>query len=258
MFLKKLLIIVSVMAVTFASVACSGNVSRKATGNNGNVGVVETLQNGEDEVVLTIETVDISDIEKGKTYQEIKYPVLEYKNNPAMQKSIEELNKSTKDLAEKFKSDNKTYVRDYIKEFNNKDAMYSYDSSMTCTYNSDNYLSLVENNYIFTMGAHPISVVKGHTYDVKTGKKLSLGDFVKDKEELKQYLKDWIAKQEDGMFFPEANDSVDAYFKGEYELQFALYENEFHIIFQEYDIAPYAAGVIEVNVDKSLLKVELN
>lgn len=249
---KKLLIVLLVIAVAFAVAAC-GNKDKNVKG------VQETSEVTNDEdLVLTMEVKDISDVERGKTYQNITYSVIEYKNNPAMQKALDELNKESKEGAEKFREDNKQYVREYIKDTNNQDAQYAYNSDMTFSYHSDDYLSLVENVYIYTMGAHPITVVKGHTYDVKTGKKLTLGDFIKDKEELKQYIKDWIAKQEDGMFYQEANDAVDAYFTGEYELQFAIYEKEFHVIFQQYDIAPYAAGIIEINVDKNLLKVELN
>lgn len=249
---RKLLIIVSVIAISFAVAAC---------GNNDKVikGVPETSEVANDEdLVLTMEAKDISDVEKGKTYQNITYSVVEYKNNPAMQKALDELNKESKKEAEKFREDNKQYVREYIKDTNNQDAQYAYNSDITFSHHGDNYLSLVENIYIYTMGAHPMTIVKGHTYDINTGKKLTLDDFVKDKEELKKYIKDWIAKQEDGMFFPEANDAVDAYFTGEYELQFAIYDKELHVIFQQYDIAPYAAGIIEINVDKSLLKVELN
>ena len=64
--------------------------------------------------------------------------------------------------------------------------------------------------------------------------------------------------KEEDYFYPEAGEAIDKYFNGEYEIQFALYGNELHVIFQQYDIAPYAAGIIEVNVDKKLLKVDLN
>ena len=248
---KKLLILSSVIVIAFVVTACGSKESVK--------GVPETLEVTSDEdLVLTMEAKNISDVEKGKTYQNITYSYLEYKNNSAMQKAFDELNKESKDAAEKFREDNKQYVRDYIKDTGNKDAEYAYNSDMTFTHHGDKYLSIVENTYINTMGAHPITIVKGHTYDIETGKKLALDDFVNDKEELKKYIKDWIAKQEDGMFFPEANNVVDGYFVGEYDLQFAIYGDEFRVIFQQYDIAPYAAGIIEINVDKNLLKVELN
>ena len=256
MFSNKLMIIGLVIATTFATTACSTiskNVNSSAVANNKQ----SETQDTDEELVLTIETVDISDIENGKIYQDVKYPVVEYKNNATMQKSMDELNKNTKELAEKFKSDNKTYVRDYIKEYKNNDAMYTYDSSMTCSFHNDKYLSLLNTIYIYTMGAHGLALDNGYTYDIETGKLLTLKDFIKDEEELKAYLKDWARKQEEGMLFPEAEESIDNYFKDEYELQFKLVDNELIVIFQQYDIAPYAAGIIEVPIDKSLLKVEL-
>ena len=59
---KKLLIILSVIAVSFAVSAC---------GNNDKVikGVPETSEVTSDEdLVLTMEVKDISDVERGKTY----------------------------------------------------------------------------------------------------------------------------------------------------------------------------------------------
>lgn len=258
MFLKKLCVGILATFMVFSFVACNKNESSLTTETVTTIKEGESIEKSDDDLLLTIETVDISDIEKGKTYQEIKYPLLEYKEKGALQKSIEELNKKEKNKAEKFKEDNKQFIRDYIKEFNNNDAMYTYDASITCTYQNDKYLSLLNNTYIFTMGAHGITVINGYTYDVKTGKELKLADFVKDKEELKKYLKDWLNKQEEGMFYPEAEENIDVYFEGDNELQFVLIDNELHVIFQQYDVAPYAAGIIEVKVDESLLKVELN
>ena len=254
MFFNKLIIMA--LAITMAFTFTSCNKSSKVEINN-NENAITSSQDTDEELVLTIETVDISDIENGRTYQDIKYPVVEYKNNATMQKSMDELNKKSKELAEEFKSNNKAYVRDYIKEFKNDDAMYTFDSSMTCTFHNDKYLSLLNTTYIYTMGAHGMAFDNGYTYDIETGKLLSLKDFIKDEEELKAYLKDWARKQEEGMLFPEAEENIDNYFKDEYELQFKLADNELKVIFQQYDIAPYAAGIIEVPVDKSLLKVEL-
>jgi hypothetical protein len=258
MLFKKIFVGIFVSIVTISILACNKNESSLTTEIVTNLKEEESVENGEDDLLLTIETVDISDIEKGKTYQEIKYPLLEYKENGPLKKSIEDLNKKEREKAERFKEDNKTFIRDYIKEFNNNDAMHSYDASITCTYQNDKYLSLLNNTYIFTMGAHGITVINGYTYDAKTGKELKLSDFVKDREELRKFLKDWVNKQEEGMFYPEAEENIDMYFEGENELQFVLIDNELHVIFQQYDVAPYAAGIIEVKVDESLLKVELN
>ena len=107
------------------------------------------------------------------------------------------------------------------------------------------------------MGAHGMYYQNGYTYDVKTGKKLGILDFVNDKEELRAYLKKWIQDKSDEYgFFDEAPNAIDAYIDGEYELQFYI-NKDLTVMFQPYDIAPYAAGLIEVKLDKSLLKVDL-
>lgn len=258
MYLKRLLVIAIVIFMIFTFTACGSKVSKNNILNNENITETKSSLSGENESTFTIETIDISDIENGKTYQEIKYPVIEYKGDDNLSKSIGELNKKLKELAEKFKVDNKESIRDYIKELKNEDAMYSYDSSITCTCHNDKYLSFLNSTYIFTMGAHGSTIENGYTYDVKTGKLLTLKDFVKDIEELKKFLKDWVKNQNDDMFYKEADSNIDMYFTGEYELQFTLMNGELKVIFQQYDIAPYAVGIIEIPIDKSLLKVELN
>ena len=136
--------------------------------------------------------------------------------------------------------------------------MYTHDSSTTCSHHSDKYLSFLNNIYVFMMGAHGGTIVNGYTYDVNTGKKLTLSDFITDMNELKSFLKDWIKNQKDIGFYTEAEETIDKYFNGELEMQFALVGKELHIFFQEYDVAPHAAGIIEVKVDEKLLKVNLN
>lgn len=202
--------------------------------------------------------MDISDIEDGKTYQTIKYAVVTYKDNKPLQDSLDVLNSNMKKAAEDFKTNNKEGIREFIKEVPEmQDAEYTHTSDIATTRNDKKYLSLTEFVYENTMGAHGNYVQYGHVYDVKTGKKLELYDFVNDKEELRTYLKEWVDNNKDSMgLFSEAKDTVDAYINGEYELQFYI-DNKLTIMFQAYDVAPYAAGLIEIALDDKLLKVKL-
>lgn len=208
--------------------------------------------------VLKVDSVDISDVEGGKTYQTIRYAVVTCKNNQALQESLDTLNANMKKDAEDFKVNNKEGIRDFIKEIPDmQDAEYSHTSDIAITRNDNKYLSLTEFVYVNTMGAHGNYVQNGHVYDVETGNKLGLYDFVKDKEELRNYLKEWVDNNKDSMgLFDEAKDTIDAYINGEYELQFYI-DNKLTIMFQTYDVAPYAAGLIEIGLDDKLLKVKL-
>lgn len=257
---KKFLSIVLLTCLTTTLFACksetkfenstSANVETEATGNN------ENLE--PEDVVLSIESVDISDIEGGKTYQDIRYAVVKCNNNSALQSSLDELNASIKKAAEDFKRDNKSGIREFIANVPDMpDAEFAHTSDIAVARNDKRFLSLTEFVYENMMGAHGNYVQNGHTYDVKTGKKLGLYDFIRDKEEFRKFLRDWADKHADDMgLFDDAKDNIDAYVDGKYELQFYIGNNNMIIMFQPYDVAPYAAGLIEVDVDDELLKVK--
>lgn len=211
-----------------------------------------------EKVIVSKEEKDISDIEDGKTYQVIKYVVLTCENNAAIQKSLEELNAKMKKDAEDFKRENAESIRSFIKDNPEMEsAEYANTSDVTFVRQDDEYLCFIEFVYTNTMGAHGMYYQNGYTYDVKTGKKLDIYDFVRDKEELRTYLKKWVQDRSDEHgFFDEAASTIDSYIDGEYELQFYINKG-LTVMFQPYDIAPYAAGLIEVKLDKELLKVDL-
>ena len=222
-----------------------------------NVLETKTEEKVPEKVAVTSESIDISDIEDGKTYQTIRYSVMKCDNNESIQASLNSLNEKTKSDAENFKSENRDAIRQFLKD--NPDmpeAGYSYTSDIGFVRQDEKYLSFMEFVYTNTMGAHGMYYQNGYTYEVKTGKKLSLTDFV-DKEELRQFLLSWLKEHgEEYGTFEDAESTIDSYINGQYELQFYI-NKDLVVMFQPYDIAPYAAGIIEVVVDKNLLKEEL-
>ena len=257
---KKFSVIILLTCLLTTIFACK-NETKSDKNASANVKALDTEESEDlkiDPSVFSVDTVDISDIEDGKTYQIIKYAVVKYKDNKALQDSLDELNANMKKAAEDFKTNNREGIRDFIKEVPEmQDAEYTHTSDIATTRNDKKYLSLTEFVYENTMGAHGNYVQYGHVYDVKTGKKLGLYDFVKDKEELRNYLKEWVDNNKDSMgLFDEAKDTIDAYINGEYELQFYI-DNKLTVMFQTYDVAPYAAGLIEIALDDKLLKVKL-
>lgn len=238
-------------------ISCSGE---KKVGLDTNKGEQESNVKIEksEKLKITMDKVDISDIEDGKTYQEIKYAVITC-NDDTLQKSIDDLNKKLKEVAEEFKYLNKNEVRNMIAELKDENIMYSHDSEASVSYQNEKYLSLLVNTYVFTMGAHGSTTLNGYNYDIKTGKQLKLDDFIKDREELRKYLKDWTAKQEEGTLAEWADATIDEYIDSkEMELQCSIKDGQLNVIFQQYDIAAYAVGIIEVPVDKNLLKVNID
>lgn len=254
MSLKKIIFIITSICMASLLFGCIAKTETKV-----NATVNTEASSDTKELVVNKEVKDISDVEDGKTYQTIKYTVITCENNEVLQKSLDELNAKMKKDAENFKAEHAEEIRSFIKENTDmQEAEYANTSDITFVRQDDKYLCLIEFVYTNTMGAHGMYYQNGYTYDVKTGQKLGIFDFVKDKEELRAYLKKWIKDNSNEYdFFDEAsNATIDAYVDGEYELQFYI-NKDLTVMFQPYDIAPYAAGLIEVKLDKSLLKVDL-
>ena len=254
---KKFLSTIFVLIIFTSICACSIGVNVvKETSKEQNIDENEKID--QQHLEIKIEKEDISDIENGKTFQEIKYPVITCNNN-LLQKLFDDTNKFFKESSEEFKYLNKNEIRNLIAETSDENSMYYHDIDASVNYQSQNYLSIVTNTQVFTMGAHGTTTINGYNYDILNKKLLKLDDFIKDKEELRKYLKDWISQQDDDMFFEWANETVDDYLdKDEFELQYYINEGVLTVVFQQYDIAPYAVGIIEVPIDKKLLKVDIN
>ena len=208
---------------------------------------------------INIVMVDNSDVEDGYTYQTITYPKFVYSGNEKIKNIFDELSKEIEDEALEFKDFNKDAIREYIE--NQKDsedfiegAQFSHTAEAKVTRNDDNYISLTVTTNDFTMGAHGTYYISGYTYDARSGNRVKLYDLIKDKEELRTYLKTWCKGNSSYDFFDEYETAIDSYVDEENELQFYISGNAITVIFQIYDIAPYAAGAIEIPLERGLYK----
>ncbi|MGM9973604.1 MAG: DUF3298 and DUF4163 domain-containing protein [Clostridiaceae bacterium] len=122
-------------------------------------------------------------------------------------------------------------------------------------HNLKDYLSLTITYYQYTGGAHGISQVISHNYDLASGNRLELKDiFKKDynyQEVINKVIKEAIAKKPEE-FFPDA-------FQGISENQnFYIGREGITIYFQNYEIAPYTAGNPEFLIPYSIIREGLN
>ena len=239
--------------ISFLLVSCSHDKNNLSETSTNEVKNVNESDAADLDAEVHFDTVDISDVENGKMYQEIKYQVVVYDDaSDGLKKSLSALNAENKKNAEDFRKENMQSVREFIDETGIEDGMYSYTEDYTVITNDDKILSLIEFEYTDLMGAHGNYYISGYNFDKETGRKLLLDDFIKDKEKLRVYIKDWIKEQNDDMFFEEADEVVDKYIDGEYELQYYLKNGDLIVIFQIYDLAPYAAGAISISIPQDL------
>lgn len=111
------------------------------------------------------------------------------------------------------------------------------------------YASYRCEDYEYTGGAHGNTNVHVGTLDRKTGKKLLLGDvFTKERQEsleaeLEQKASDALAAKGQKLFDSDA--------RGELLTDnFCLMEDGWHFVYSPYEIAPFAAGVVEVVIPR--------
>ncbi|KUG02698.1 hypothetical protein ASZ90_019923 [hydrocarbon metagenome] len=108
-------------------------------------------------------------------------------------------------------------------------------------------LSFYVDYYYFTGGAHGMTERKAYNFDINTGEELSLSDLFDSNYDYKTMINDNIQEA--------MNRSPGMYFTGSYGFQgiseeqgFYLENNSLIIFFQQYEVAPYAAGIREFAV----------
>ncbi|MBR1453696.1 MAG: DUF3298 domain-containing protein [Lachnospiraceae bacterium] len=215
-----------------------------------------------DKANIIEEVVDISDVEGDIVYQDIKYGKLSLKSgvsNENIEKALSQINEKLKTAAEEFKNEHKDEIREnQMLDSSMREWKYSYDSTdLFVTNIDDKYFSVRNFTYTDLMGAHPSYYIEGFNFDIETGKELKLIDMINDKEELRNYLFDWCEKnKEEGGLFDEYKETINNYLDNmeEYTLEYYIEDGKMNLVFQTYDIAPYAVGAIHIEVPERIRK----
>lgn len=106
--------------------------------------------------------------------------------------------------------------------------------------NDKGILSLTLINYEFSGGAHGLTLVKGLTFDIKTGRLYELKDLFKPGSDYVKVLSEEIEEQ-----IEDRNIQTLGEFKGIKPNQdFYISDLSLTIFFQEYEIAPYVYGIL--------------
>jgi len=131
-------------------------------------------------------------------------------------------------------------------------AIENKESKYHTSYCDAKYLSFVDEGYIYYQGAaHPLSWCVGDTFSVLTGKKLSWQELIKTEDKTAFSLAAINAKimtskpGKAGYLYPN--------FKGLKKLPKNYYlstKGNIHFVFGQYEIAPYAVGIIDLDMEK--------
>ena len=132
-------------------------------------------------------------------------------------------------------------------------------------------LSLLCNTYVYTGGAHGNYVDRGYNFDTETGEYVTLemlsGDYEKLSEFLLGYMCRLFEEDKDGYYSERISDEYLQSLSSDYKTAFAAllrdgswyFDGDGMVIFSDvYEIAPYAAGIVEFRIPYSDLKGQID
>ncbi len=140
------------------------------------------------------------------------------------------------------------FRNEFGENFNPYEFIFMYDIIET-----DNFVSINEYVSLYTGGAHPTNAMSSKIYDLDTEKEVTLDDiskklFNKTSEEIIEQAKKLFIEKIDSepeSFFEDSKETLDTINK----YNFYLTEKGIVFYFNQYEIAPYAAGIIDVTVE---------
>lgn len=185
-------------------------------------------------------------------HQDLQVPVIRGWQNKKAQAAI---NNKFLNVVSQFKRDIEIAAQEAKKAQGSEFSTGSYEAIVkgNALYNKNDLLAISLNYYQFTGGAHGMSYQEVYNIDLRTGQILSLPDIFKPGSNYKRLINKEIKKQisknpED--FFPEGEGGFQTISD---QQSFLLKDNYLILYFQPYEIACYAAGIVEFKVPFSKL-----
>lgn len=168
---------------------------------------------------------------------------------------VDEMNEDAKQMNE----ENRKYAEE-DPDMEYTDMSYSHNCTVEVIRSDSKIFSFVLYDYLYTGGAHGMTDETGYTYDSTTGELLELSNFG-DEQAIKDtalaYIKDIITQSEQsakdslftaGEFTDDYDELLDSSFEGDNVPAYYLDNRGLVFVFQQYAIAPYAAGIITFTV----------
>ncbi|KAA6447619.1 DUF3298 and DUF4163 domain-containing protein [Bacillus swezeyi] len=138
------------------------------------------------------------------------------------------------------------------KEAGKKDGESAYETSYKVKYNDGEKLSFLIYDYQFSGGAHGMYTVTSYNYDFGKHQRVNLTDLLNNQakiEKAKNYIYSYINEHPEQFYSDLKKSDIHL----DENTAFYYTNNGISIVFQQYDIAPYAAGNQEIKIPASLL-----
>lgn len=154
--------------------------------------------------------------------------------------------KEWKEVARQFVNANKDLKTEFDLELN-----YEAKVSISESFRNGQLLTLEQNSYLFTGGAHGYGSIRFHHLDVLTGEELETKALFEDFEGFKSFAEVAFRKAQ-GLSEDSSINATGFWFEDDlFRLPetLGLSQEGIHLIYNPYDIASYADGNIEVTLD---------
>ena len=127
---------------------------------------------------------------------------------------------------------------------------YEYDYSYKVKYNENNQLSVIFYTYTYLGGAHGMTTGQSYNFDVKTGKMYKLTTTINGKATaVKEAAFNTLSKQYDYELFIEKPSEI---VLNDRTTLWTFDKKGIKLIFSQYEVLPYAAGMPEVVIPSSV------
>ena len=127
---------------------------------------------------------------------------------------------------------------------------YTHESELYCERMDDKVVSVLSQTYMFMMGAHGGTAYYTYNYDAQTGEEITKDDLFTDQSMLADALAGLLLDKYPAETFFSGEDVADdiQYTLDEGILTYLIGAKGVSVIFGEYEIAPYAAGIQTVTI----------
>jgi hypothetical protein len=262
--MKKAYLLIAAIAVIGGAVFFV-NKNKKVEMNNGE------LQQGTNEIQKTQETgvtASTSTVSQVDSFYDIKADYPQFGNmDQAFNDEIKNLvlgkiDTFKKDAKDNWDARNATLLPGET-FFATPTEPFDFIASWTQTQMGDKYISFVINMYYFTGGAHGANEIYAFNYDVKVKKEISINDFLGNNQQA--FLKlSQLANQQVTLRLKSSGMQMDSFLMqmiregtnptADNYANFNFTDDSLIIYFQQYQVAPGAAGQITITLSKGLLQ----
>lgn len=188
---------------------------------------LELSQRVMNNIKITSETLDKSN--KNATIR-IQYPII----SGLAEEAQTTINAAFKKQAEQFAAESEEQASRRDGTIEHK---YEFSQTFVVTFNREGVLSILTDQYGYTGGAHGGALREGHTFSLKDGKAIELQDLLKAEPNYKQKLDKLLKESTKEIAFPDTPGGLTD------NPNFYVSESGIAIFYQQYEIAPYAAGI---------------